>query len=470
MQPVSLVLVEDVPSEAEIAIRQLQTAGFSCTWRRVDSEAVLRRTLTEFKPDLILSDFTLPGFDGLSALDVARELASETPFIFLSGTLGEERAIDALQRGACDYVLKTNLARLAPAVRRALNEAGIRRARNRLEQRLRDIVVTSQDWIWEHDRDGRFTFCSDSVRAIQGMRPRKCSARTPRIHSPRRPGGARLRHTHTGAGTARRDQSAGTLASCNGSYRWLERSACCCCSVSKGRLWAIAAANETSRIGAARKTHQPSDPRAQDALRRQWRDGANSSASRNPDRGPAGSPPRWAAMPAAMVALIEPGTRTARPTAWSGSIDHAAAISPWHRDSREDMASSAACCAPVFFHGQQRSADARDAARGAALLDSGFRSVVALPLLVDRTGGRVNCSPRSTVGAVADEELPCCASWWPIFPLACSTCTRKTRSVSCHCFDPLTGLAKRTSASAWCAALEPPDPVGVAPRRWRCST
>src|SRR6185436_5806620 len=159
MQPVSLVLVEDVPSEAEIAVRQLETGGFACTWKRVESEAVLRRTLAEFRPDVILSDFTLPGFDGLTALEVAQELTPETPFIFLSGTLGEERAIDALQRGAVDYVLKTNLARLAPAVRRALEEFHVRRAQTRLEQQLRDIVVTSQDWIWEHDHDYRFTFC-----------------------------------------------------------------------------------------------------------------------------------------------------------------------------------------------------------------------------------------------------------------------------------------------------------------------
>ena len=127
--------------------------------------------LRELKPDIILSDFTLPGFDGLSALEIARELAPDTPFIFLSGTIGEERAIDALQRGAYDYVLKTNMARLVPAVRRALNDASIRRGRVALEQQLRDIVATSQDWIWEHDRDGKFTFCSDSVRTTLGYAP-----------------------------------------------------------------------------------------------------------------------------------------------------------------------------------------------------------------------------------------------------------------------------------------------------------
>src|SRR6187399_1687595 len=171
MHPVRLIVVEDMPMEAEIAIRQLESGGFTCSWKRVETESALRVALAEAQPDIILSDFTLPGFDGISALEIAHELAPDIPFIFLSGTLGEERAIDALQRGACDYVLKTNMARLVPAVRRALNEAAAHRARASLEQQLRDIVVTSQDWIWEHDRDGKFTFCSDSVRAILGYAP-----------------------------------------------------------------------------------------------------------------------------------------------------------------------------------------------------------------------------------------------------------------------------------------------------------
>src|SRR5690349_24902910 len=171
MQPVKLVVVEDMPTEAEIAVRQLESGGFACSWKRVDSEAALRRVLDELKPDLILSDFTLPGFDGISALEVAREKMPDVPFIFLSGTIGEERAIDALQRGAYDYVLKTNMARLVPAVRRALSDAAGKRTRRALEQQLRDIVSTSQDWIWEHDRAGKFTFCSDSVRSTLGYAP-----------------------------------------------------------------------------------------------------------------------------------------------------------------------------------------------------------------------------------------------------------------------------------------------------------
>lgn len=118
-----ILLVEDVASEAELTVRELRKAGLPFIWRRVQTEVGLRRALREFEPTLILSDFTLPQFDGLRALDIAHQTAPDTPFIFVSGSIGEERAIDALQKGASDYVLKSNLTRLVPAVTRALRNA-----------------------------------------------------------------------------------------------------------------------------------------------------------------------------------------------------------------------------------------------------------------------------------------------------------------------------------------------------------
>src|SRR5205823_2381032 len=87
--------------------------------------------------DLILSDFALPTFDGFSALAIARELAPDLPFIFVSGAMGEDRAVESLRSGATDYVLKQRLTRLGPAVVRALREASERRARERAETQLR---------------------------------------------------------------------------------------------------------------------------------------------------------------------------------------------------------------------------------------------------------------------------------------------------------------------------------------------
>src|SRR5215475_3336036 len=170
-----VLIVEDVSVDAELAIHQLARGGIRCIHYRADSETSFRAALTRFRPHVILSDFSLPGFDGLAALKIATDEAPDIPFIFLSGTIGEERAIEALRRGAVDYVLKTNPARLVPAVRRALREVS-ERARRRLaerqiresEQRLRDIVDTSQDWIWELDSQRRFVFSSEAVRGILG--------------------------------------------------------------------------------------------------------------------------------------------------------------------------------------------------------------------------------------------------------------------------------------------------------------
>jgi diguanylate cyclase (GGDEF)-like protein len=129
-----LLIVEDVIAEAELALRHLASGGISCVPRTVADERQFRAALRQFRPHVILSDFTLPAFDGLAALDIAREEAPDVPFIFLSGTIGEERAIEALRRGAVDYVLKTNPARLVPAVRRALREVE-ERARRRAAER-----------------------------------------------------------------------------------------------------------------------------------------------------------------------------------------------------------------------------------------------------------------------------------------------------------------------------------------------
>jgi len=131
-----LLILEDTAPEAELAVRQLKAAGMACVWQRVEREAEFRKALKEWQPDVILSDFTLPQFDGLTALSIAAAAAPEIPFIFLSGTIGEERAIEALKSGAVDYVLKTNLARLVPAVQRALEDVASRQARREAEERV----------------------------------------------------------------------------------------------------------------------------------------------------------------------------------------------------------------------------------------------------------------------------------------------------------------------------------------------
>jgi diguanylate cyclase (GGDEF)-like protein len=135
-QSIRILLVEDVESDARLSLLQLKHAGLHCVSQRVESESDFRRALGEFAPDIILSDFSLPQFDGLSALEVAREVTPDTPFIFVSGTMGEERAVTALRRGAVDYLLKGNLTRLPAAISRALEDARARRERKVEQARI----------------------------------------------------------------------------------------------------------------------------------------------------------------------------------------------------------------------------------------------------------------------------------------------------------------------------------------------
>ena len=447
MQPVRLVLVEDVPTEAEIAVRQLESGGFGCTWQRVDSEAGLRRALAENKPDLILSDFTLPGFDGLAALDVALEIAPDTPFIFLSGTIGEEIAIDALQRGACDYVLKTNMARLAPAVRRALNEAAVRRARQGLEQQLRDIVLTSQDWIWEHDRDGKFTFSSDSVRSILGYSPEEIVGKqTTQFVHPEDLGALDFAMHTLGP----RQRTATNLQARwrhrNGSYRWLERNMLVLLDENEQ----VVGYRGSERDFTERRRQEKHITRLTRVLK--MLSGVNGAMVRIRQRSEilveacrlATTVGGYAS---AMVALVEPGTRTARPTAWSGALD-AQAIQQMTFTIGEAPEDDTSITGRVLRTGtllvcnDLQSLDLPLQAR-ARLLDVGYRSVVAFPLLVDRTPVGALMLTSFDVGAVGDEELRMLRELVANLSFALQYLHKEDEVRFLSYFDPLTGLAKR---------------------------
>jgi len=139
-----LLVVEDSESDAKLAIWGLREAGFNCTYRCVENEAQMRTALRAELPDLILSDFSLPRFDGMSALAVAIAEAPKVPFIFLTGMVGEELAIEALKCGAIDYVLKSNPVRLAPAVKRALQDAKLREKSQRAEAQVTRLTGVLQ--------------------------------------------------------------------------------------------------------------------------------------------------------------------------------------------------------------------------------------------------------------------------------------------------------------------------------------
>jgi signal transduction histidine kinase len=132
--PLTILLLEDNPDDAELTVAFLRAGGIESTIVRAENRPEFLAGLETSGLNLILSDYALPSFDGLSALRIARDKLPDTPFIFVSGTMGEELAIETLKGGATDYVLKHRLARLAPAVRRAMAENEERAARQAAER------------------------------------------------------------------------------------------------------------------------------------------------------------------------------------------------------------------------------------------------------------------------------------------------------------------------------------------------
>ena len=133
--PIRILMVEDSAEDAELLSDQLLESGLEATFRRVEGESSLREALREFAPDIVLSDLSMPGFSGHQALRVVREHGNTVPFIFVSGTIGEETAVEALRDGANDYIIKHNPTRLPSAVARAIREARTERERHENKSR-----------------------------------------------------------------------------------------------------------------------------------------------------------------------------------------------------------------------------------------------------------------------------------------------------------------------------------------------
>ncbi len=138
-----LLILEDSVDDAELAVKQLEKDGYEVDHNVVDSESSFREALDN-NPDIILADYSLPGFKFLDALRIHQDVAPEIPLILFSGTIGEEKAVDCIKLGAVDYVLKDNLIRLCPAVKRALDEAKIRRDKINTEMKLRESEAQKQ--------------------------------------------------------------------------------------------------------------------------------------------------------------------------------------------------------------------------------------------------------------------------------------------------------------------------------------
>jgi PAS domain S-box-containing protein len=163
--PYSLLLIEDNPLDAELTRNRLQAGGLQFDMTVVDARANFEECFEQRKYDLILADYSLPDFDGLTALEIVRAREKRLPFIFVSGVLGEEVAVETLLRGATDYVLKQRPERLIPAVTRALAEHAAIESRERaeaelkqVEQRFETLTNSLPAMVWTADRNARLTF------------------------------------------------------------------------------------------------------------------------------------------------------------------------------------------------------------------------------------------------------------------------------------------------------------------------
>lgn len=144
-----ILILEDMAAHAELMERELRKAEMVFSAQRVATRDAFLAALRDFNPDLILADYSLPSFDGIAALSIAQDQCPAVPFVFVSGALGEELAIETLKQGATDYVLKQRLVRLGPSVRRALREAEERAARRQAEDALRKACDELEIWLKE---------------------------------------------------------------------------------------------------------------------------------------------------------------------------------------------------------------------------------------------------------------------------------------------------------------------------------
>ena len=140
-RPLRVLVIEDSVADAELVLAELRRGGYDPAWRRVDTPEAMQAALEEQHWDIALADYSMPRFSAPAALDLMKQMRLDVPFIILSGTIGEDTAVDSLRAGAADFMLKDNLTRLVPAVEREVREAAIR-AERRAAHELREAFIT----------------------------------------------------------------------------------------------------------------------------------------------------------------------------------------------------------------------------------------------------------------------------------------------------------------------------------------
>ena len=172
MKKITVLLLEDNLTDADLIEALLKTEGFDLDLKRVDTEHDFRHALQTCHPTLIISDFSLPSYNGAAALELARKFRPGTPVIFFSGTIGEEAAVEALKLGATDYVLKQRPGRLVSAVQRALADAEMKTRQVEAEQRIKSqaqLLDLAMDAIMVLDLENRVTFWNRGAERLYGI-------------------------------------------------------------------------------------------------------------------------------------------------------------------------------------------------------------------------------------------------------------------------------------------------------------
>ncbi len=177
------LIVEDSEDDALLLVEHLQRAHFQIEWQRLDTEQALREALTQ-EWDIVFSDYSMPYFSGARALEIVKRHDPDIPFIFVSGTIGEETAVTGMRAGAQDYVMKGNMARLVPAVYRELADAKVRRERRNAEQavrRLSQVVEQAADSVFITDPQGRILYVNPAFERLTGFSAAEAIGTTPAL-------------------------------------------------------------------------------------------------------------------------------------------------------------------------------------------------------------------------------------------------------------------------------------------------
>jgi len=176
--PLRVLIAEDSEDDAFFLARTLKQEGYQITFERIETETEMRQALQQQNWDVIISDYQMPSFNGLSALEVYKEFNLDIPFIIVSGAIGEETAVKVMKAGAHDYLIKDNLTRLVPAIQRELQEAKIRQERRealqelqRSESRYRAIVEDQTELINRCTLDGTITFVNKAYARLHDRTP-----------------------------------------------------------------------------------------------------------------------------------------------------------------------------------------------------------------------------------------------------------------------------------------------------------